>query len=86
METIENVIHDVNVYGVCISYTNYQKSLPLVRNYLGMIYTGSDKSTFPSKFQKLFMAVRYVNPNAENDSCELILMICTPVRSDNKKG
>ena len=66
------------LFLVSVFRKNHKKAIPLIRNYLGMIVSNTEKSTVEEKFQWLFLAMKYMNTTWGKFSWKIF------VRSNNK--
>ena len=65
MESLGNANHAVSVVGKWIFDSNYEEPLPLKIKSLNFIYSCYEKAKILTLFDKVFYAVRYVNPKAK---------------------
>ena len=66
MDNLENFSHTVTISGVWIFGINYESTLPLVKEYLYMIFTVSKYAEVSDMFDQVYVAVWFLNPKSGN--------------------
>ena len=59
-----SISHKVTISDVWIFDTKYKKVLPLIKDYLGMIYSDPDHEEVAANFKQVYLVLQFMNMKA----------------------